>query len=176
MIKRKQSWVSSLSQVWLRFKTQSGRCPILHPAWVGSGLVRDTRVSVWPGNIKRWKYHCTIGLLFDGFGVTTDNFCSYLQNRLIQISQTGGQRYCDTSWLSKVKYRYTFSSSLLFPNFPLLNSHQWHIELPVDLETKIGQITKVVVRLCNKFWRWVCCMAVQSLSLERRVWYRCWQV
>jgi hypothetical protein len=27
----------------------------------------------------------------------TDNFCSYLQNRLIQTSQTGGQWYSDTS-------------------------------------------------------------------------------
>jgi hypothetical protein len=42
-------------------------------------------------------------LLFDWFGIsclTTDNFCFYLQNRLIQTSQTGGQRYSDTSpWL-----------------------------------------------------------------------------
>jgi len=40
------------------------------------------------------KYHCTIDLLFDWFGIscmTTDNFCFYLQNRLIQTSQTGGQ-------------------------------------------------------------------------------------
>jgi hypothetical protein len=29
--------------------------------------------------------------------MTTDNFCSYLQNRLFQTSQTGGQRYSDTS-------------------------------------------------------------------------------
>jgi hypothetical protein len=29
--------------------------------------------------------------------MTTDNFCFYLQNRLIQISQTGGQWYSDTS-------------------------------------------------------------------------------
>jgi hypothetical protein len=29
--------------------------------------------------------------------MTTDNFCSYLQNRLIQTSQTGGQQYSDTS-------------------------------------------------------------------------------
>jgi hypothetical protein len=46
------------------------------------------------------KYHCTIDLLFDWFGIscmTTDNFCFYLQNRLIQTSQTGGQRYSDTS-------------------------------------------------------------------------------
>jgi hypothetical protein len=29
--------------------------------------------------------------------MTTDNFCFYLQNRLIQTSQTEGQRYSDTS-------------------------------------------------------------------------------
>ncbi len=27
----------------------------------------------------------------------TDNICYYLQNRIIQTSQTGGQPYCDTS-------------------------------------------------------------------------------
>jgi hypothetical protein len=37
--------------------------------------------------------------------MTTDNFCFYLQNRLVQTSQTGGQWYSDTStfsipWLS----------------------------------------------------------------------------
>jgi hypothetical protein len=45
-------------------------------------------------------YHCTIDLRFDCFGIscmTTDNFCFYLQNRLIQTSQTGGQWYSDTS-------------------------------------------------------------------------------
>jgi hypothetical protein len=42
----------------------------------------------------RGKYHCTVDLLFDWFGIscmTTNNFCFYLQNRLIQTSQTGGQ-------------------------------------------------------------------------------------
>jgi hypothetical protein len=29
--------------------------------------------------------------------MTTDNFCFYLQNRLIQTIQTGGQQYSDTS-------------------------------------------------------------------------------
>jgi hypothetical protein len=29
--------------------------------------------------------------------MTADNFCFYLQNRLIQTSQTGGQWYSDTS-------------------------------------------------------------------------------
>ncbi len=46
------------------------------------------------------KYHCTIDLLFDWFGIscmTTDNFCVYLQNRPVQTSQTGGQWYGDTS-------------------------------------------------------------------------------
>jgi hypothetical protein len=52
------------------------------------------------GNTKGAKYHCTIDLLFDWFGIssmTTDNFCYYLQNRLIQTSQTGGQWYSNTS-------------------------------------------------------------------------------
>jgi hypothetical protein len=49
------------------------------------------------------KYHCTVDLLFVWFGIscmTTDNFCFYLQNRLIQASQTGGQQYSDTSHFS----------------------------------------------------------------------------
>jgi hypothetical protein len=29
--------------------------------------------------------------------MTADNFCFYLQKRQIQTSQTGGQRYSDTS-------------------------------------------------------------------------------
>ncbi len=36
----------------------------------------------------------------DWFGIscmTTDNICVYLQNRLIQTRQTGGQQYSDTS-------------------------------------------------------------------------------
>jgi hypothetical protein len=32
--------------------------------------------------------------------MTTANFCFYLQNRLIQTSQTGGQPYSDTSLFS----------------------------------------------------------------------------
>jgi hypothetical protein len=40
--------------------------------------------------------------------MTTDNFCFYLQNRLIQTSQTGGQLYSDTSpfsipWFNHLK-------------------------------------------------------------------------
>jgi hypothetical protein len=46
------------------------------------------------------NYHCTIDLLFDWFGsscITTHNVCFYLQNKLIQTSQTGGQWYSDAS-------------------------------------------------------------------------------
>ncbi len=46
------------------------------------------------------KYHTTVDLLFDRFGIscmTIDNFCFYLQNSLIQTSQTGGQWYSATS-------------------------------------------------------------------------------
>ncbi len=51
----------------------------------------------------RGEYHCNIDLLFNWFGIscmTTENFCFYLQNRLIQTSQTGGQWYSDTSSFS----------------------------------------------------------------------------
>ncbi len=61
---------------------------------------------------KRGKYHCTIDLLFDWFGIsclTTKFFCFCLQNRLIQTSQTGGQQYSDT-----------------FPfSIPFLNHAEW---------------------------------------------------
>ncbi len=56
-----------------------------------------------PGNTKGGKYHCTVDFLFDWFGIScviTDNFCFYLQNRLIQTGQTGGQWYSDTSTFS----------------------------------------------------------------------------
>jgi hypothetical protein len=46
------------------------------------------------------KYNCTVDLLFDWLGIsciTTDIFCFYLKNSLIQTKQTGGQWYSDTS-------------------------------------------------------------------------------
>jgi hypothetical protein len=65
---------------------------------------------------SREKYHCTIDLLFDWFGIscmTTANICFYLQNRLIQTSQTGGQRHTDTSpfsipWIVEQRGRNTY--------------------------------------------------------------------
>jgi hypothetical protein len=52
--------------------------------------------------ILKGKYHCTVDLLFDWFGIscmTTDNYCFYLQNRLIQTSQTEGQSPFSIPWL-----------------------------------------------------------------------------
>ncbi len=47
--------------------------------------------------------------------MTTDNFCFYLQNRLIQTSQTGGQRYSDTSPFSIPWYE---PLQIVLPNLP----------------------------------------------------------
>jgi len=66
------------------------------------------RVKAWSSQVLYFgrfeqgilKGDCTVDLLFDWFGIsckTTDNFCFYLQNTLIQTSQTGGQWYSDTS-------------------------------------------------------------------------------
>jgi hypothetical protein len=65
--------------------------------------------------ILKGKYHCTVGLRFDWFGMsymTSDNFCFYLQNRLIQTSQTGGQWYSDTLYYSLVCLSIRLSISL----------------------------------------------------------------
>ncbi len=74
-------------------------------------------LSPWPGNTKRGKYHFTIDLLFDWFGIssmTTDKFQFYLQNRLIQTSQTGGQRYSDTSPFSIPCLVYKYNTALKY--------------------------------------------------------------
>jgi hypothetical protein len=51
--------------------------------------------------LQQWNlYHFTVDLLFDWFGIsciTTDNFHFYLQNRLIQASQTGSKLYSSSS-------------------------------------------------------------------------------
>ncbi len=52
------------------------------------------------GNTNRGSITVPLTPLFDWFGIscmTTDIFCFYLKNRLIQTSQTGGQWYSDTS-------------------------------------------------------------------------------
>jgi len=81
-------FVSLVSLCW--------KCKLL---FMTNALHRETSLIFLQGILKG-EYHCTIDLLFDWFGIscmTTDNFCFYLQNRLIQTSQTGGQLYNDTS-------------------------------------------------------------------------------
>ncbi len=59
--------------------------------------------NAYTGKTKGGKYHCTVDLLFDWLGIrcmTIDNFCFYLQNRLIRTGQTGGQLYSDTCTFS----------------------------------------------------------------------------
>jgi len=53
-----------------------------------------------PGNTKGGKYHCTVDLLFYWFGLVcfaNKNKNFQLSYRWFQTSQTGGQRYRDTS-------------------------------------------------------------------------------
>jgi hypothetical protein len=55
--------------------------------------------------------------------MTINNICFYLQNRLIQTSQTGGQWYSDTSpfsipWLDRQAKLHFTSRMIMSPDFP----------------------------------------------------------
>ncbi len=64
---------------------------------IWTNILTDRDKKQWFNQgILKGKYHCTIDLLFDWFGINR----FYLQNRLIQTSQTGGQWYSDTSRFS----------------------------------------------------------------------------
>jgi hypothetical protein len=63
-------------------------------------IAQATGCFVIAGYTKGGSITVPVDLLIDWFGIScmkTVNFCFYLQNRLIQTSQTGGQRYSDTS-------------------------------------------------------------------------------
>jgi hypothetical protein len=67
-------------------------------------------LRVRTGNIKGGKYDYTVDLQFDWFGISCiDNFCLYLQNRLIQTSQTGDKWYSDTPAFSIPCFEYSRS-------------------------------------------------------------------
>jgi hypothetical protein len=81
--------------------------------WTRTLNLAMMRRMFYQGIIKG-EYHCTVDLLFDWFGIscmTTDIFCFYLQNRLIQTSQTGGQQYNDTSTFS-IPWFYHYATAL----------------------------------------------------------------
>ncbi len=77
--------------LWIKSLVPTSESALRCPKWLGFSQNREYLTG---------KYHCTIDLLLDWFGIscmTADNFCFYLPNRLIQTSQTGGQWYSDTS-------------------------------------------------------------------------------
>jgi hypothetical protein len=55
----------------------------------------------------------------------TDNLYFYLQNRLIQTSQAGGQRFSDTSPFSIPWPKYQILTFLPSPTFPLDTTVEW---------------------------------------------------
>jgi hypothetical protein len=90
-----------------------------------------------------------VDLLFGWFGIscmTTDNFSFYLQNRLIQTGQTGGQQYSNTSpfsipwiqshiFLPKSSTKKVTASSLTFKVGILFFQADLNVEVYVDKKT-----------------------------------------
>jgi hypothetical protein len=77
-----------------------------------------------PGNTKGGSITVPLTSYLTGFGIScmiTDNFCFYLQNRLIQTSPTGGLWYSDTSPFS--------IPCLYYKNMMIINDdgHKWHL-------------------------------------------------
>jgi hypothetical protein len=65
-----------------------------------------------------------VDLLFDWFGIscmTTDNLSFYLQNRLIQTGQTGGQLYSDTSPFSIPCLQHLIQVTLFIMTLPIID-------------------------------------------------------
>jgi len=72
--------------------------------------------------------------------MTTDNFCFYLQNRLIQTSQTGGQQYSDTS---------PFSIPCLIPCPIKQDFYNSHTKYRAQLKRYINFVTLIETRTHN---------------------------
>jgi hypothetical protein len=106
----------------------------------------------------RGKYHCTVDLLFDWFVIscmTTDNFRFYLQNRLIQTSQTGGQRYSDTSpfsipWCYHRSYYVNVNARYLKSIF--LNHQLYYLSVLVG-----GRIRIQAIKVISWLFYQLCC-------------------
>jgi hypothetical protein len=90
--------------------------------------------------------------------MTTDNFCFYLQNRLIQTSQSGGQQNSDTSpfsipWIHTPK----LTQECSFPGFDLrcviLGLIQPILEI-LGWNGAILRIDRLVIKT-NKIFEWV---------------------
>jgi hypothetical protein len=79
--------------------------------------------------------------------MTTDNFCFYLQNRLIRASQTGSQQYSDTSPFSipciNLSFIYTFD--VLLAKMPELTRVAYLPFLPSVMQRQLGTFIVVIV-------------------------------
>jgi hypothetical protein len=64
--------------------------------------------------------------------MTTDNFCFYLQNRLIQTSQIGGQQYSD---ISPLVFPGQIISPADFASQRVLNGRESAINRSLDVTT-----------------------------------------
>ncbi len=98
-------WLFKLGRKWLTIT----RIPVYYDTQL------TTVLYVWSGNTKRGKYHCTIDLLFDLFGLVcfaNKNKNCQLSYSRFQTSQTGGQWYSDTSPFSIPWFDSTSSVSL----------------------------------------------------------------
>jgi hypothetical protein len=97
-------------------------CPlILFIQEVGSWIMRA-------GNTEGGKYHCTIDLLFDWFGLVcfaNKNKNYHLSYSWFQTSQTGGQQCSDTSPFSIPCMVPQFGSAEL--DLPTPVSHPWNV-------------------------------------------------
>jgi hypothetical protein len=63
--------------------------------------------------------------------MTTANFCFYLQDRLIQTSQTGGQWYSDTSpfsipWLKTPCFSFPLMDAVKMPKQAVIQFRKCH--------------------------------------------------
>ncbi len=79
-----------------------------HKKWRRNTINDTCGLYYKPWNTKWGSITVPLTSLIDWFGIgcmTTDNFCFYLQNKLIQTSQTGGQWYSDTSPFSIPCYK-----------------------------------------------------------------------
>jgi hypothetical protein len=86
--------------------------------------------------------------------MTTGIFCFYLQNRLVQTSQTGGQQYSDTSPLVFPGSTLSSLSSLIYylrvRLEPTRVEHLSHFPLEVILLALFANIRPDEIRLASK--------------------------
>jgi hypothetical protein len=100
-------------------------------------------MNVIPGNTEGGSITVLLSPCWFGIScMTTNNFCFYLQNRLIQTSQTGGQQYSDTPisipWYtvssSSSPYSCLLTSTVTLP--PLVFPEQMLLEKRSDIRFK----------------------------------------